>query len=310
MTVAGVSRVLVLMLFVLGTFFGGATLLRSSAQGCGGPIWTVPTGNYPANPEGIVDTPLSFSIYFPGCAGTAYVYWTLTDITTQTVVQSNAQVTGGSGSGFGYGFPYPLYVGSYEFLGQYTFVSLEGSTTSGLWPGFFTVGPVSTTTTNTMMMPSFTFYVDSPVNILVTDPNGQQAGFEADGSPVTPTINGAVVVGPCSNLQSNEQVFVTIPNPIAGQYKITAYPSCATSGGSPYTIDVQQGTTGTFQNFSGTAYQGGAPQNFYISLTSTIPTPEFPIGVVSMLFVALVALFSFGVVSRRRKLHKIDGKRE
>jgi hypothetical protein len=223
----------------------------------------------------------------------------LTDLTTQTVVQSNAQV---AGTVNGYGFPYPLYVGSYEFLGQYTFTTVDGSTTSGLWPGFFTVGPVSTTTTNTMT-PSFTFYVDSPVNILITDPNGQQAGFEADGSQVTPTINGAVVVGPCSNLQTNGQVFVTIPDPIAGQYEITAYPSCATSGGSPYTIDVQQGTTGTFQSYTGTAYQGGASQNFYTSVSSTIPTPEFPVGAVSMVFVALVALFSFGFLSRRQKLH-------
>src|SRR5579862_318987 len=108
MTVAGISRALVLMLFVVGTFFGGAALLRSSAQACGGGvIWTVPSGNYPADSQGIVDSPLSFSITFPSCIATAVIYWTLTDLTTQTVVQSNAQVAGNVNS---YGFPSALYV--------------------------------------------------------------------------------------------------------------------------------------------------------------------------------------------------------
>lgn len=50
---------------------------------------------------------------------------------------------------------------------------------------------------------------DSPVNLLVTAPNGQQAGYASDGAEVD-QIPGAVLTGPCS-LQTDQVVSVTIP---------------------------------------------------------------------------------------------------
>ncbi len=267
----------------------------------------VPSGNYPLDSGLPYTSTLSFSAIFPGgCAGTAIIYWTLIDNTTQSVVASDAFPLGcGGGCTTTVYFP-SLYPGSYEFLGQYTFEPVLGSTTSGLWPGFFTVDQAEVP--KTMPNSTMTIYVDSPVNILVTAPNNDQAGFYADGSSIN-QINGAILDGPCSPL--NQAVFVTIPNPTAGQYQITAFPSCAASNGSPYTIDIQKGTSGTLQSYSSTATQGGATLSFSASLSSggqvtissAFPTPEFPFGELSMVLVALMALFSFGLLSRQRKLH-------
>jgi hypothetical protein len=151
--------------------------------------------------------------------------------------------------------------------------------------------------------------VDSPVNFLITAPDGQQAGFAADGSEIT-GIPAANLIGPCSP-QSEDAVRVGIPSPIPGQYTVTMYPSCADSSGSQFTINVQ-GPSGS-QSYSGTVYQGGAAQDIFATLgsdggvtISTGPTtsngvPEFPAG--SMLLVALIATVLVGwSAHRRRKL--------
>jgi len=105
---------------------------------------------------------------------------------------------------------------------------------------------------------------DSPINILVTDPNGHQAGFASDGTEVN-QMPGATLLGPCSS-QSDVQVSVTIPNPIAGQYSTTIFPSCATQSGSAYTINIQDPTTS--QTYDGIAYKGGSSQTILSSLDS------------------------------------------
>jgi hypothetical protein len=115
------------------------------------------------------------------------------------------------------------------------------------------------------------------VNLLVTDPSGQQAGFTSDGSEVD-QIPGAALIGPCSPITDNI-VSVTIPYPLAGAYSVQAFPSCASTSGSPYTIEIQNANGS--QTYSGIVYLGGSSQTTFvsiassgqISITTPIPTP-------------------------------------
>jgi hypothetical protein len=157
-------------------------------------------------------------------------------------------------------------------------------------------------------IPPSTYFIltsDSPVNLLVTNPNGNEAGFEANGTQVN-NIAGATLVGPCST-QYDRLVNITIPSPVPGQYQISIFPSCAEPGGSPYTINVQ-GPNGT-GTYSGTAYQGGGTQEVFVQLStsgqvtvsSSSPTgvPEFPGG-----FIALVAVMA--VLFAYLKVYKLN----
>jgi hypothetical protein len=131
--------------------------------------------------------------------------------------------------------------------------------------GEFTISSPSSVTATYSEVTSQVFTIDSPVNLLVTDPDGNQAGFEANGTTVN-QIQGAIIVGPCS-LQSDEEVNVTIPNPLAGNYSVEIFPSCASASGSAYTIDLQD-STGS-QVYSGTAYQGESSQTISVPLAFT-----------------------------------------
>ncbi len=148
---------------------------------------------------------------------------------------------------------------------------------------------------------------ESPVNLLVTAPNGEQAGFESDGSAVN-GITGATLVGPCSPT-SDQTVSITIPDPMPGQYQITSFPSCASSGGTPYTINVEGATGIESQSF--TATLGGNPTTLYAVLSSdgsitllvspSSPVPQFPFGFLQI--IALMMIVLIGIAGSKRAPH-------
>jgi hypothetical protein len=149
---------------------------------------------------------------------------------------------------------------------QYYWSSLAGTgSASGQsgQSGEFTLASTSSVAAAYITVDSLVILVDSPVNLLVTDPGGQQSGFVSNGSE-TDQIPGAALVGPCS-LQSDQLVSVTIPNPVVGQYQVTVFPSCSSPTGSSYLIDVQ-GSAGA-ETYTGTADQGGGAQGIFVLLT-------------------------------------------
>jgi hypothetical protein len=161
---------------------------------------------------------------------------------------------------------------------QYDWSSLTGTgSASGQSSrsGEFTLTSTSSLTATYSTVDSLVILVDSPVNLLVTDPDGQQAGFVSGGSEIS-QIPGATLAGPCS-MQSDQLVSITIPNPIAGQYQVTAFPSCSSLTGSSYIIDVQ--ASGGAETYAGTAHQGGGSQGIFVLLASggqvTVSTTTF-----------------------------------
>ena len=108
----------------------------------------------------------------------------------------------------------------------------------------------------------FDIGADSPVNILVTDPDGNIAGYYANGTEVD-QIAGAVLLGPCSTT-SDQLVSVFVPAPIAGAYRVTLYPACASANGSNYTV-YEQSATGT-QTYLESSAQGSAALNVTVAL--------------------------------------------
>jgi len=75
------------------------------------------------------------------------------------------------------------------------------------------------------------FIVHSPVNILVTDTQGRQAGFNSTGSMIN-TIPGAQII-PKNGTQLET---IIIPDPLSGQYTVEVFP---VNGGGNYTIESQ-----------------------------------------------------------------------
>lgn len=132
-----------------------------------------------------------------------------------------------------------------------------------------------------LLSSSLSFSSDSPVNLLVTSPSGQLAGYTSNGSQID-EIPGAVLAGPCSS-QTNEVVKVTIPNPVPGIYSVQAFPSCASTNGSAYNVSVID-STGS-QVFSAVAYEGESFQTIVTTLTTVTLscTPTHPVVMMSVI---------------------------
>jgi hypothetical protein len=149
---------------------------------------------------------------------------------------------------------------------QYYWSSLTGTGSASAQSGQsgeFALTSTSSVTAAYSTVDSLVILVDSPVNLQVTDPSGQQAGFVSNGSEID-QIPGATLVGPCSS-QSDQLVSITIPNPVVGQYQVTVFPSCSSPTGSSYLIDAQ-GSAGA-ETYTGTADQGGGTQGILVLLT-------------------------------------------
>jgi hypothetical protein len=150
---------------------------------------------------------------------------------------------------------------------QFFWSSLDGTgSASGQsgQSGGFTLTSTSSVTATYSTVDSLVIIVDSPVNLLVADPDGQQAGFASNGSQID-QIPGATLAGPCS-AQSDQLVSITIPNPALGQYQVSVFPSCSSPTGSSYIIDAQ--ASGGAETYAGTANQGGGSQVVFVLLTS------------------------------------------
>ena len=154
------------------------------------------------------------------------------------------------------------------------------------------------------------FTVHSPVNILVTDTLGKQAGFNSTGSMIN-TIPGAQII-PKNGTQLET---IIIPNPLSGQYTVEVFP---VNGGGNYTIELQStnanGTvvTDTHQTgsiTSGTQYLGVTLSSAgQVNETPPSSTPPFRsnssymiIIIIAIAAVAVAALGSSLFIWRRRR---------
>ncbi|MGI0053807.1 MAG: hypothetical protein ACRECR_06100 [Thermoplasmata archaeon] len=102
-----------------------------------------------------------------------------------------------------------------------------------------------------------TFAMDSGANLLVTDPQGREAGFLANGTMVN-EIPGATVRGP-----DTEPQLIAMANSTIGQYTLDILgTSAAAASGSPFAVLLATvGTNGSLQgswNYSGTATPGSS----------------------------------------------------
>ena len=121
------------------------------------------------------------------------------------------------------------------------------------------------------------FIVHSPVNILVSDSLGRQAGFSANASIVN-TIPGAQVI-PKNGTQLET---IIVPDPITGNYEVQVFP---VGGGGAYTVESQvtnaNGTVVTDTQQTGTVTVGTQylgvtlSPNGHISESVPSTTPPF-----------------------------------
>ena len=116
--------------------------------------------------------------------------------------------------------------------------------------------------------PSFlSFSMFCPVLSLVTEPNGSQAGFEANGTEVS-TVPGTDLFGPDTEPES-----IGIPNPDWGLYHLTLVGSpTAAPDGSNFTLLVgalsSNGTRLANSTYHGVTYPG-ATQTFTVNVSAT-----------------------------------------
>ena len=98
---------------------------------------------------------------------------------------------------------------------------------------------------------AMTFMVQSPLNILISDPLGRRAGYDAASNSILSEIPDAYYSGP-----ETEPQFVDIEDPIPGQYTLTA----VGFGNGPYTLTIddedEDGTSIQTQEISGNIVAG------------------------------------------------------
>jgi hypothetical protein len=132
------------------------------------------------------------------------------------------------------------------------------------------------------------------VNILIVTPSGQEAGYEANGTPVNQV--GANLTGPDSEPET-----VTISTPAIGTYQILVFGKSSAGTGSPFTITVESSSGGSL-SYSGTA-ESGSESSLLVNLSSTgsltsttgggLPATEFfgSLGVITLLGLSAVLIF-------------------
>lgn len=153
------------------------------------------------------------------------------------------------------------------------------------------------------------FTVHSPVNILVTDTMGRQAGFNSTGSMID-TIPGAQVIPK----NATQLETISIPDPLTGQYSVEAFP---VGGGGNYTVETQStnvnGTIVTDTNQTGSVTSGSQylgvtlSSTGHVSETKPASTPPFKSDYRSLtitaaiIAVAVAAIGSSLLIWRKRK---------
>jgi len=143
---------------------------------------------------------------------------------------------------------------------------------------------------------------ESPVNILVTDPNGLRVGYD----PVLGSLNeipGATYSGP-----GTEPQMITIPSPLSGLYIIDRFGT----GTGTYTITIEfiaeDGSITDSETWTGTTAPGqldrGSIQLFEDGTFADMPhgvIPEVPLGTIIASAAMIIALVTYVVMPKFRK---------
>jgi hypothetical protein len=111
----------------------------------------------------------------------------------------------------------------------------------------------------------------SPTNLLVTDPRGRRAGFDAWSGEVLKEIPNAVVTS-----AGVEAQFVIVPDPVPGEYAVTTIGYGEVDEPRPYSVEVHRIGTGgdvSLDVFSGTTTPG---QGDAYAVTVNVNTPPSP----------------------------------
>lgn len=144
---------------------------------------------------------------------------------------------------------------------------------------------------------------ESPVNILVTAPNGFRIGYDSLTDSVVNEIEGATYSGP-----GTEPQVITIPSPLPGVYIIDRFGT----GTGTYIITIESvgpdGNVVDSETWTGTTSLGelerGSIQMFedgtFVGQIFGV-IPEVPLGTIMASAAMIIALLAYVVVPRRRK---------
>jgi len=158
-------------------------------------------------------------------------------------------------------------------------------------------------------LPVLRFVAESPVNILVTAPNGQRVGYDSTTGSSVIEIEGAIYSGP-----GTEPQIVTIPSPLPGVYIIDRFGT----GVGAYAITIESiGEDGSLvdsQTWTGTAIPGelerGSIHLFEDGSFVDMPhgvIPEVPWGTVMASAIMIIALVAYVTMPKwRRKREYIN----
>lgn len=119
----------------------------------------------------------------------------------------------------------------------------------------------------TQKAPAIQIRADSPVNILVTAPNGLEVGYDSRSQGVINEIPGASYTGP-----GTEPQIITIPNPLQGDYAI----SVIGTGTGNYELTVESSANGTLVDtvtYNGTTFEGKIEERQVVLQESNNLTP-------------------------------------
>jgi len=126
-----------------------------------------------------------------------------------------------------------------------------------------------------VMKMSFSVAVHSPVNILVTDPEGRRIGYDSETKMIVNEIPEATYSGPGSEPQ-----IVDIPNPLNGNYRILL--TAIDTGDYNVAVFLSSPEGIVSQTYSGDVKQGDILQSTITisdnNITSTPPLPLSPVG--------------------------------
>jgi len=193
------------------------------------------------------------TIYLPSMSGDVYAY---SSTGTELWDYSGLYATGSLGIGpLG-----PTYVIGSLSMDTSPAIGKDGTVYVGDSYGhLFAIGPGPTATLP--LVSKLTFVLHSPINILITLPNGEQAGFNAAGTLVNTA--GAIVTPP--DPATGQLETINLNDPGQGQYEMQIFGT----GTGPFTVTVQSlgpdgGVLGS-TSFSGTATLG-SEQTTYLGL--------------------------------------------